>query len=69
LIDLDVDVRISRWIFKKKNSGYGVDESGSEQEPVLGSLDYGNEPSDSTKCSEFLEWLSNYWLLRKDSVP
>jgi hypothetical protein len=21
------------------------------------------------KCWEFLEWLSNYWLLKKDSAP
>jgi hypothetical protein len=43
-----------------------VDESGSEQEPVFGTLEHGNDPSDSIKYFEFLEWLSNYWLLRKD---
>jgi hypothetical protein len=29
----------------------------------------GNEPSGSIKCWQFLEWLSDCCLLKKDSVP
>jgi hypothetical protein len=31
---------------------------------VVGSCEHGNEPVGSTKCCEFLEWLSR--LLKKD---
>jgi hypothetical protein len=34
-----------------------------------GSLcEHGNEHSGSIKCWEMLEWLSNCWLLKKDST-
>jgi hypothetical protein len=46
-----------------------VDESGSEGKPTATSREHSNEPSGSVKSWEFLEWLSNYWLLRKHSVP
>jgi hypothetical protein len=29
----------------------------------------GDEPYSSIKCWAFLDWLSNYWLLKKDSAP
>jgi hypothetical protein len=29
----------------------------------------GNEPSDSIKCEEFLDWLRNCYLLKKESAP
>jgi hypothetical protein len=32
-----------------------VDASGSGQEPVAGSCEYGNEPSGSIKCGEFID--------------
>jgi hypothetical protein len=32
------------------------------------SFEHGNEPSDSTKCEEFLVWLRNGCLLKKDST-
>jgi hypothetical protein len=32
---------------------------------VKGSSEHGNEASQSVQCWEFLEWLSNYWLLTK----
>jgi hypothetical protein len=32
-------------------------------------MNYLYEPLDSIKCSEILEWLSNWWLLKKDSAP
>jgi hypothetical protein len=35
--------------------GYGVDASGSEQGPVTGPCEHGNEPSDSIKGEEFLD--------------
>jgi hypothetical protein len=36
---------------------------------MAGSYEHGNEPSDSIKCWEILEQLSNWWLFRKDSAP
>jgi hypothetical protein len=35
--------------------GYRLDRSGSEQEQVASSCVYGDEPSGSVKCGEFLE--------------
>jgi hypothetical protein len=37
--------------------------------PVAGSWEYGNEPLGSIKGEEFLEYLSDYKLLKKDSAP
>ena len=34
-----------------------------KQVQVVGCCEHGNEPSDSTKCIKFLEWLRNYQLL------
>jgi hypothetical protein len=31
--------------------------------------EHGNEPSDSITFSEILEWLSDWWLLKKGSAP
>jgi hypothetical protein len=36
---------------------------------VAVSCEHGNEPSGSIKCGEFLDWLSDCWLLKKDSAP
>jgi hypothetical protein len=36
---------------------------------VEGSFEYGIELSGSIKCWEVLEWLHNWWLLKKDSAP
>jgi hypothetical protein len=33
-----------------------------------GSCEHDNEPSGFIKCWQFGEWLSNYWLLKKDSA-
>jgi len=46
---------ILRWIFRKLMSGLGLDRSGSEWGQVAGSCEFGNEPSLSTKCREFLD--------------
>jgi hypothetical protein len=35
--------------------GHGLDRSGSEYGPVVGSCECGNEPSGSLKCGEFFE--------------
>jgi hypothetical protein len=35
---------------------------------VAGSCEHGNEPSGFIKCWEFLEWVSNCWLLKKKLV-
>jgi hypothetical protein len=36
---------------------------------VVGLCEHGNEPLDSVKCDEILEWLSDSWLLKKDLAP
>jgi hypothetical protein len=37
--------------------------------PIVGSCEHGNEPSSSVKGGEFLNKLSDCWLLKKDSTP
>jgi hypothetical protein len=37
--------------------------------PVDGHCRHVNELSDSIKWWEFLEWLSKYWLLKKNTPP
>jgi hypothetical protein len=56
--NIKIDVREIRW-----------DGSGSGQGPVEGSCEHGDEPSDSLKCWEVLEWLHNWQLLRNGSAP
>jgi hypothetical protein len=34
-----------------------------------GSCEHGNEPSGFIKCWEILQWLSDWWLLKKGSAP
>jgi hypothetical protein len=34
-----------------------------------GSCEHGYEPSGSLKCWEIFEWLSDWWLLKKDEAP
>jgi hypothetical protein len=36
---------------------------------VAGCSEHGNEPSGSIKGGEFLDLLSDYYLLKKDSAP
>jgi hypothetical protein len=36
---------------------------------MAGSCEHGNEPSISIKGGEFLDYLSDYQLLKKDSAP
>jgi hypothetical protein len=36
---------------------------------VVGFCEHGNEPSGSIKDGEFLDYLSHYKLLKKDSAP
>jgi hypothetical protein len=49
-------------------TGCGLDRAGSRQGQVAGTCECGNEPSDSIKCGESLDWLKNGQLL-KDSDP
>jgi hypothetical protein len=35
---------------------YGLDSSSSRYGPAEGSCEHGNEPSDSIKCWDILEW-------------
>jgi hypothetical protein len=46
-----------------------VDRSGSGQRQVEGSYEHGNEPSDSIKCWEVLEWPHKCRFLKKGSAP
>jgi hypothetical protein len=48
--------------------GRGLTSSGSGQRLVAGSWVHGSEHSVSIKLWEFTAWLSNWWLLRKDSA-
>jgi hypothetical protein len=36
---------------------------------MVSSCEHGDEPSDSIKCRELLEFLREYWLVKKDSAP
>jgi hypothetical protein len=42
----------------------GLHSSGSEEGPVAGSCEHGNETSGSINGGEFLDQLSNYKLLK-----
>jgi hypothetical protein len=37
----------------------------AQDRQVAGTCEYGNEPSGSIKCGEFLDWLQTGWLLKK----
>jgi hypothetical protein len=41
----------------------GLDWSGSGQEQVESSCEFGNEPLGSIKCWETIEWPNNWWPL------
>jgi hypothetical protein len=41
----------------------GLNWSGSGQEQVESSCEFGIEPSGSIKCWEVIEWLHNWWPL------
>ena len=46
---------------------YGLDRTGSGQGQLAGTCECGgNEPSGTTKCGEFLDWLQTGQLLKKD---
>ena len=47
----------------------GLDWVGPGQGQVAEACEYGNEPSGSMKCGEFLDQLQTSQLLKKDSVP
>jgi hypothetical protein len=47
----------------------GLDWYDPGQGPVGSSCEHRIQPSASIKCWEVLEWLHNWWLLKKDSAP
>jgi hypothetical protein len=56
LEDSGVDWRIIlKWIFERLDGGHRLDRSGSGYGQVASSCEYGDEPSGSIKCREFLE--------------
>jgi len=48
---------ILRWIFRKWDVGVWTVSSWLRIGTDGGHFEYGNEPSGSTKCREFLDWL------------
>ena len=36
---------------------------------MAGTSEWGNEPSGSIKCGEFLDYMKTGWILENDSVP
>jgi hypothetical protein len=54
---------------KKFDGGCGVVLSGTGYRPMVNSCKNGKEHSGSIKYWEYLEWLSNCWLLKKKSAP
>jgi hypothetical protein len=49
--------------------GYGLNSFGSRWRLIAVAFKNGDEPSVYIKCEEFLEQLSDYWLLTNDSAP
>ena len=49
--------------------GRGLDRSGSGQGQVMGPCERSNESSGFIKFGEFLDWLRNESLFKKDSAP
>ena len=47
----------------------GLDWAGPGQGQVADACEWGNEPSGSVKCGEFLDQLQTSQLLKKDSAP
>jgi hypothetical protein len=58
--DVGVD---AKWILRKEGGKCGPDKLDSEQRPVAGPCEHGNEPLGSTKYREFLDQL-----IKKDSA-
>jgi hypothetical protein len=55
-------------IYLKRNRMEWIDLA-QERGPMEGSCEQGNEISGSMKCWEILEYLHNWQLLKKGSVP
>jgi hypothetical protein len=65
-----MDVRIIlRRILNRKGVSVLAGFSCARIGPVAGSVGYGNEPSNSINGGEFIDKLSDYRLLKKDSAP
>ena len=48
---------------------YGLDWAVPGQRQLADACEFGNEPSGSVKCGEFLDYLQTSQLLKKDSAP
>jgi hypothetical protein len=59
---------ILKWILERMGWS-GLDGYGSGYGPVEGSCDHCIEPSGFLKCWEVLEWLNDWWPLKKGSAP
>jgi hypothetical protein len=68
LVRKGIDYCIHRWQdniqLDLKEIGYGLYASCSEQDSVVGLCGYSNLPLGSAECSEFLNQLSGYQLLK-----
>jgi hypothetical protein len=60
--NIQMDLREIGW------DGVVLNWSGSEEGPVEGSCEHGNEPSGSRNCWDVYEWLHNWQLLKKGST-
>jgi hypothetical protein len=49
--------------------GYELDRAGSEQGRAANICECGHDPSVSTKCEEFIDYLRTGESLKKDSTP
>jgi hypothetical protein len=47
----------------------GLEAFGLGLEPVMSPCEHSNEPFGPISGREFLDWLSDYQLLKKDSAP
>lgn len=47
---------------------YILESTDSQKDPMPGSCELGNKPTGSTGSREFLDQLSNYQILKKDST-
>jgi hypothetical protein len=47
----------------------GLDSSGSRQKPVAGSYGHSKKLSVSIKRWKLYDWLSDCWLVKKESTP
>jgi hypothetical protein len=62
-------ILILKWIFKEEDGRMLTGFIWLRTGTMVASLEHSNKHSGSIKFWEFHECLSNYWLVKKDSVP